>query len=129
MLGETRETSARISSLAAGILGRQELPESDGATISTQSYNILLAQAKRVAGSALAQDPIPGQGEPNFIDRLQREHDALDEKIANLTTFLGHDDNDASDVQRSLLEVQLSTMIVYRRVLEMRLNLLTGEKS
>lgn len=63
----TRQSSPEISSLAAKVMGWTETtPEivgEDNVNQQCQSYNQLLRDAKRLAGSVLSQDETPGQGE------------------------------------------------------------------
>lgn len=114
-----KETSARVSTIAAGILDSKPVIE-DG--ISARDYNHLLEAAKTLAGSCMSQDEHPGQEPENFYDRLKRERAQLSGRIdaLNLMTQRGFP-GVADDQQRELLECQLETMRVYYSILGMRL--------
>lgn len=122
-----KETSSRVSSIAAHILKLEPFqPTSD---VDAEDYNILLDQAKTLAGSALSQDETPGQttAPGNFIDRLKNEHDELTTRVNALKYFLIHNHGGPSLTQRALLDVQLLTMGIYQRILKMRLDDLDDE--
>lgn len=125
-----RETSARVSTIASRILNMDSAPSEPGEAgadnlIAVEDYNSLLENAKIVAGSALVQDRTFGQEAPTFLDRVKTEHANLAEKHEALTLFLDRLNSGAdpgvSPAHRSLLELQKSSMGIYRRVLEMRI--------
>jgi hypothetical protein len=108
-----RETSARVSSIAARLLEWAKDPND----LDDQT----LADIKSVAASVLSQDETPGQEPSTFLDRLKIEHAHLTGKHDALTLFLSHATPNVSDEQRALLELQLGAMGLYRRLLELRL--------
>ncbi len=57
-----------------------------------------------------------------YIDRMQTEHDDLSEKIRKLNTFMFSDTfKQLSEEDAGLLELQYSTMMVYQKILSIRL--------
>lgn len=52
-------TSDRVSSIAASILNMDELTAADE-PVTVERYNVLLADAKTVAASAMRQDEVKG---------------------------------------------------------------------
>lgn len=56
--GPREESSAELSSLAANVLGYDEVTDDD---VDAEMYNALLKDAKRLAGSVLSQDETPKQ--------------------------------------------------------------------
>jgi hypothetical protein len=125
-----KETSSRVSSIASTILSLN--PVDNTTDVDGDDYNVLLDQAKILAGSCLSQDETPGQfptsdGKPGFIDRLKMEHAHLSGALDTLTIFIGHDMPGVSPYQRDLLTVQHSAMTVYLRVLQMRLTNLEND--
>ena len=55
-----RRPRPEISTLAARVLGRAKARETE--TVEPYRYNALLADAKRLAASALSQDEVAGNG-------------------------------------------------------------------
>jgi len=116
-----KETSSRVSSLAAQYLhfGSQDF---NAIRSDTDAEDKLATDIRTLAASALAQDETPGQEPATFLDRLNAEHGQLIERRRKLVDFLARGAPGASNEHKMLLDVQVSTMTVYQRVLELRLN-------
>ena len=71
----------------------------------------------------------PTKNDNSFIDRLIIEHKELLEKVDKLTEFIRSDKfKDVKPYQQALLQSQLSTMLTYLRILELRIENLTEPK-
>ena len=121
-----KQTSDRVSSIAAGIL--DEEPVTGNRTVTADACNSLLAHAKTFAGSCLSQDETPGPRPANFLDRLRIEREDLNARLTKLTAFLETPTPDLSGHQRELLFVQASAMRSYLAVLDMRITDLSTTK-
>lgn len=118
-----KETSARVSTIAAGLTNFRppdfiEIVDSaDPDKVAEHCANV-----RALAGTALVQDRTLGQQPAGFLDRVKAEHANLAAKHDALTLFLDRETpDDISPAHRSLLELQKSSMGIYRRVLEMRI--------
>ena len=118
-----KETSNRVSSIAAKLINITPAMLDTLSSSEKPELEILCAEIRALAGSALSQDETSGQ-EPRvfgFINRLKAEHAHLSEKLDVLTTFIGRGMPNVSNAQQQLLSVQHGAMTVYLRILQMRL--------
>lgn len=117
-----KETSARVSSIASGLL---DFRRDDFLAIAdsrdNEKIDLHCESVRTLAGTALVQDQTAGQKPTTFHDRLKIEHANLVGKHDALTLFMSRENPDVTPTQRALLELQKDAMGLYRRVLEMRL--------
>lgn len=121
-----KETSSRVSSIAAAIL---RAPLRKVGDASEEHFNELLSDAKILAGSVLSQDETPGQEPSTWLDRLKLEHAGISGKLDALTFLLARGNPEIPAEQIALMEVQHSTMAVYKRVLEIRLSMIDEKEN
>lgn len=114
-----KETSSRVSSIAANILNMGE----QATTIPNHDlFNALLRDAKSLAGSCMSRDETPGQEPIDFLGRLKHEREQLNSRLEKLTNFLATGyPRKASPIQMELLEAQRIHMSEYLAVLDARL--------
>lgn len=129
-----KETSSRVSTLAAEIM-QTHGPITVGPItvghvgnggpgiefIERRIYDELLAKAKTLAGSCMAQDETAGQEPETFLHRLKKERANLSGKIDALTLFLQRGAPGTSELHRHLLESQLAAMSLYLKTLDLRI--------
>jgi hypothetical protein len=128
-----KETSSRVSTIAANILQREPARGIASPEANFTAYNALLEKAKILAASCMSQDETPGQQPPNylsFLDRLHEERNDLAEKLEKLGTYIGKGFPGASERQKEMLVRQGSIMSEYLAVLDERIaDLAISERS
>jgi hypothetical protein len=126
-----KETSSRVSSIAANILQREPARGIASPEANYTAYNALLEDAKILAGSCMSQDEMTGQAiEKSFIDRLRDERSDLSQKLEKLGSFIAKRCPGASERQKEMLIRQGSIMSEYLSVLDERIaDLAISERS
>jgi len=114
-----KETSPRVSSIAAGILRMKPMTVSPDRE-PVREFNDLLEKAKTVAGSALSQDETPGQQElvTNFFTRLKDEREDLDWRLAALNSYGTRNPGHPNPHHHEMLKRQAGHMNEYLAVLD-----------
>lgn len=118
-----KETSSRVSSIAANVLQMDALTPTGPDDKITDEFNNLLIDAKILAGSALSQDETAGtRPEETFLTRLQRERDDLDDRLGKLVDFIHGDKFETlTHRHRVMLDEQNRLMSELLAVLDERL--------
>jgi Fe-S cluster assembly ATPase SufC len=117
-----KETSSRVSTIAANILQREPARGIASPEANYTAYNALLEKAKILAASCMSQDETPGQAiDKSFIDRLRDERSDLSQKLEKLGTYIGKGFPGASERQKEMLVRQGTHMSEYLAVLDERI--------
>ncbi len=81
-----------------------------------------------IPNKIVMEDPI--KTPMTFLDRLNREKSELDEKLDKLKLFMESDNfNKIDAVQKSLLQIQVHSMLMYSQILFERLQWLSTPKT
>jgi hypothetical protein len=123
-----KETSSRVSSIAARILNTHQVsvvtdPRPGIPFIEKRLYDDLLNDAKTLAASCMSQDETPGQEKPagDFHSRLKDERADLDRRLTALNSYLMHNPGHPNPRHNAMLQKQARLMSELLAVIDERL--------